>query len=154
MNLQKKVKIHNIGSFDVMVTIGQSDPSHIELPDETIVLKRGEYILIDTSSIAGCAKMYIWTLSKNLLWCGIVPITEDAEIPIIFDPDSKKVTYSGLVVPASPEVNEKIIFKRPVLRENFGEVRPEPQDGIDFVKVICILAVFIAIYAIYKWLRG
>lgn len=147
MNTTRKVKIHNIGSINVLVTMGQTDPSHIEIPtDATEVLKAQGQISFSFSFAGGCAKMYVWTTGKNLLWCGVVPLSGDAEIPLILNPDIKKVVYSGIDLPQCPETMGP-------RREHFtGE--QQHKDGIDFVKVIMIIAVAIVIYGLYQWLSG
>jgi hypothetical protein len=148
MDPQKKVKIHNIGSTDVIVTMGQTDPAHIEIPTNINgVLKSSSYILIDIKFAGGCAKMYVWSTGKKLLWCGIVPLTSDTEIPLILNSDTLKVIYSGLELPECHETQRK-----PPLIERFGDSSAEPRDGIDFFKVIMIVVAIVIIYGLYRYL--
>ena len=143
MSSERRVKIRNIGSVDVIVTIGQTDPSHIQIPSGSDpILRPGNVETISLSTNGGCSKMYVWSASKNLIWCGIVPLSnEDVDIPLILNPDARKVTYSGLDIPECPEV------RRP-LKESFGPILEEEKPDIDFFRIILIVSVVLILYGI------
>ena len=149
--MDRIIELHNVGSYDIIVTIGQTDPSHIGLPDgcepSTSVKSQGMASIKYTSG-SGCVKIYIWTPTKNLTWCGIVPLSSsNATVPLFINPNTKKVTYSGMEIPECLETRPS--------REYFGTTTAsQPKDGIDFVKVVMIITAFLVVYGVWELLSS
>ena len=137
----KRVVVKNIGHTDVIATMGQTDPAHVEIPTRggESILRSGDEVTL--SFDGGCAKLYIWGLNKNLIWCGIVPLVDDINAPLLVDSDSKRVTYTDFEIPECTEIAKPSRY-----REYFGT---DPNDGIDFHKVFMGLLIVFIIYGVY-----
>jgi hypothetical protein len=151
---QRKVDVQNIGSTDVMVTMGSTEPLHLDLPTKISVVSKGGQKVLFMASDGGCGRMHVWTQDRSWVWCGIVPLSsrdDENNTQLIIDPDRQKVTYGVMDLPECPDL-QRPSRDADVLREHFRYTNEISSDGLDLTKVILICVVAITIYGIWKWL--
>jgi len=117
--------IENTSTTKVIeISLGQTEGRSIAIPDGKTIINPLEKITIPKSFDCGCAKMFVWdkSSSKDMLWCGIVPLC--GKTPIKIDPDTKKVSVLDGDIPTCEEA--LVSETKPKIKENFaGQMEKE-----------------------------
>jgi len=109
--MRKTITVQNISpTTDIQITVGQTETAHIELPMNNTKgnIPHNSSAEVPLNFDGGCSTLFVWSTTKKMLWCGIIPIGSTQ--PLIVDPDTRKVSYSGVDLPECPEVNKREYF--------------------------------------------
>jgi hypothetical protein len=96
----EEIKFENKSDkLTIEISLTQTEPKVVALPgtEKSRILKPLESGTLQKEFEGGCAKMFIWSAAKEIIWCGIIPLGGDT--PILIYPEEKKVTYRGQILP-------------------------------------------------------